>query len=195
MRFTLTGLLVALLLSFASLGHAQSPAKFLGKDLPTWQQQLASGAPAVRHEAAWALAQLGTPARAELLSAANHQDQVVRYWAVHGLGKVLQAAGADAADREQVNQQLRKLLQDEAAAPRLAAAAVLAHHGSLSVAMPVLIAGLGDPQDSAGVQAASTLRSLGKQAAPARDKLEQVQKTGGEYVKRLATQTLQLLQD
>jgi HEAT repeat protein len=188
-------LLVALLLSFAPPSRAQSPAEFLGKDLPTWQQQLAGGDTAARHEAAWALAQLGTPARAELLSAANHQDEVVRYWAVHGLGKVLKATGADDADREQVNQQLRKLLQDKAAAPRLAAADVLAHHGSLSVAMPVLIAGLGDPQDSAGVQAASTLRSLGKQAAPARDKLEQVQKTGGEYVKRLATQTLQLLQE
>lgn len=190
---------VALVVSLASLCQAQvaneSTARFLGKDLATWKRQLASDEASSRHEAAWALAQMGTTARWELLVTAKHPDQVVRFWSAQGLEKLLRAADGDDADKHLVHKQLLALLQDKAAAPRLAAADVLARNGSLAAAMPVLIAGLSDPQESVGIQAATTLRALGKQAAPARAKLEQAQEQGEEYVKRLATQSLQQLKD
>jgi hypothetical protein len=184
--------LVALLFSYDQ-ALAQWPS-FLGKGLPAWEKQLQSRDAKDRHEAAWAIAQLEGKASEELRAARQHEDPVVRYWAILGLGRSV--LKSDSAEQKQiVADQLKQSLTDKAAAPRIAAAAQLARLGHVEEALPVLVAALEDPQDSAGQQAAAALVALGKQAAPARAKLEVAAKTGGEYVKRLATKALAQLQE
>lgn len=177
-----------------SIAAAQEDSRFLGKGLSAWNQQLQATDQQDRHEAAWALAQLGRVAHGELGAAMRSADPVVRYWAVMGLGRIAPSKEYGIT-REIVLAPLRTTLNDKAAAPRIAAADQLARLGEVDEAMPILIAGLEDPQESVGVQAAAALVALGKQAAPARAKLEVAAENGGEYVKRLATKALASLQE
>ncbi|WP_254512737.1 HEAT repeat domain-containing protein [Anatilimnocola floriformis] len=175
----------------AANSFAQVPT-VLGKTADDWHLRLAMGDGQDRHLAAWALAQSGKSADRWLLHQTHHPDPVVRYWLIQGLGR--NAANEKTKDgREPYLKVLRKLLTDESPAPRLAAADQLARLGAVDEAMPVLIAGLDEPQDSAGMQAAATLAALGKQAAPAQAKLQTAAANGGEYVKRLANRALQNL--
>jgi HEAT repeat protein len=177
-------LFFALLISSSIL--AQEPRTFLGKDLPTWREQLRSADAQDRHEAAWALAQLGGPALESLQQALTHEDAVVRYWAIHGLGhRPLRPDPGKARLRW-----FRSALADPAPAVRIEAAAQLALHDELDEALPVLIAALDEPQESAAMQAAAALAALGKKAGPARAKLTLAEKNGGEYVKRLSARAL-----
>jgi HEAT repeat protein len=177
----------ALLLVFLSFTvQAALSQEFLGKNLATWRDQLRSADAQERHTAAWALAQIGGPAVETLREALTHDDPVVRYWAVHGLGKrsIKPDPGKDRLTW------LRAALADTAPAVRIEAAAQLAQLGELDAALPVLIAAFDEPQDSAAMQAAAALAALGKKAEPARAKLILAEKNGSEYVKRLAARAL-----
>jgi HEAT repeat protein len=183
MNSRLFAILIALLA--CSSATAQEPRTFLGKDLAHWCQQLQSEDPQDRHAAAWAFSQIGQPAFQELIQALRHDDPVVRYWAVHWVAK-------QNVNREtkSVLPYIRKALTDPAPAVRIEAASNLAQQGRIDETLPVHIAALDDPQESAAIQAAAALAALGKRAAPARSKLQQAEKNGGEYVKRLAARAL-----
>jgi hypothetical protein len=187
------GLSLIIVFSATVLASAQWPS-FLGKGLPIWEKELQSRDAQERHAAAWALAQVGTPAWSELQLALRHDDPVVRYWAVLGTARV-QAIKEQGITQQSVYASLRRALKDPAAAVRIEAADRIARLGFVDEALPILIASLEDPQESAGVQAAAALVALGKQAAPARAKLEVAAEKGGEYVKRLATKALAQLQE
>jgi len=182
-----------LLLLLSKSATAQWPS-YLGKGLPTWEKNLQSRDAQERHLAAWALSQMGAKATEELRAARHHEDPVVRYWAILGIARSL-AKTESPEDRKIMIDDLTQSLTDKAAAPRIAAADQLARLGRVEEALPVLIDGLEDPQESAGVQAAAALVALGKQAAPARAKLEVAAEKGGEYVKRLSTKALAQLQE
>ena len=53
---------------------------------------------------------------------------------------------------------LQPLLTDKSAAPRIAGAQGLALVGQADKALPILVAAMDDPQDSARIQAAAALR-------------------------------------
>ncbi len=85
------------------------------------------------------------------------RDSAVRYWAVVTL-EALGPAAAPATDA------LKKALEDPSPNVRFAAAGVLCRLGSCSDALPVLAAGLRDPQPAAVLQAARTLQGLSDKA-------------------------------
>lgn len=185
------GVSALLFLSFSTTTYSQEPL-FLGRTASDWQVRLSLGDDQDRHQAAWALSQIGKSADQYLLSMSQHPDPVVRYWMIQGLGRKLARATAD-SQKQIYRQPLTKALSDKSAAPRIAAADQLAQQGELDAALPVLITALDEPQESAAMQAAAALAALGKQAEPARGKLKLAAENGGEYVKRLATRALQNL--
>ncbi len=185
------GASVFLFFLFLSTSVSQEPL-FLGKTAGDWQLRLSLGDDQDRHHAAWALSQGGPAADRYLFAMITHPDPVVRYWMIQGLGR--NAADETAgATRLFYLKQLKQALNDKSPAPRIAAADHLAQLGALDQALPVLIAALDEPQESAAMQAAAALAALGKRAEPGREKLKLAAEKGGEYVKRLATRALQNL--
>lgn len=184
------------LIATANVGVSQ---EFLGKDLATWQEQLRSADAQDRHLAAWAIAQAGTFSAVDEMRTAI-ADPVVAYWRIQGFGRIAGELG----DKHPPDLAffLYHSLRDEAPATRIAAADQLARLSMqrdlkpdlakryLDEALPILIAALDEPQESAAMQAAAALAALGKKAEPARAKLQQAEKNGGEYVKRLSARAL-----
>jgi HEAT repeat protein len=186
------GVSALLFLTYSTTTYSQEPL-FLGKTAADWQLRLSLGDDQDRHQAAWALSQCGKAADRSLLSMSEHTDPVVRFWMIQGLGRNLANETAD-AQKQAYLKHLKQALRDKSPAPRIAAADHLARLGALDEALPVLIAALDEPQESAAMQAAAALAALGKQAEPAREKLKVAAEKGGEYVKRLATRALQNLE-
>lgn len=174
--------------------------EFLGKELTTWRDQLSSADSQERHLAAWAIAQAGEFSDVEDHLRVAITDPVVAYWRIQGLGRI----AAELGDKHPPDLAffLFHSLRDESPATRIAAADQLARlslHRDLKAdlakryldeSLPVLIAALDEPQESAAMQAAAALAALGKKAEPARAKLQLAEKNGGEYVKRLAARAL-----
>lgn len=145
-----------------------------------------------RHLAAWEMSRLAELAEEEIIESLAHDDPVVRYWAVRGMGWAISRLRPR---QDQLVKRLTKSLTDPSASVKIEAADQLARLGFVEEALPVLIAALDEPQESAAMQAAAALVAMGKQAAPARSKLQQASQSGGEYVKRLATRALQNLEE
>jgi len=189
----MAGFLFAIVLSlFTAHSFAQAPT-VLGKTVDRWEKQLAAD-DQDRHLAAWAIAHSGPSAHEALLAHQQHADPVVRFWIIQGIGRNA-AEKKPGAPRQKYLSALRRALQDRADAPRIAAAAQLARLGNVDEALPILTAALDDPQDPAGIQAAAALATLGRQAAPARAKLQNAAANGSEYVKRLATRALKNIEE
>jgi HEAT repeat protein len=89
---------------------------------------------------------------------------------------------------------LTPLLDDKAAAPRLAAAAAIGQLGQAGKALPVLVAAMKDPQDATRIQAVAALELLGAAARPAEPTLRAATTDSSEYVKRISARALEKLQ-
>jgi hypothetical protein len=189
----MTKLLCAIVLAFSAAHAFAQSSTVLGKHADDWQLLLQQENAQDRHLAAWALSQCGPAADHVLLKQLQHPDPVVRYWLIQGIGRNAKVTAANV--RQPYLNALQTALNDKSPAPRIAAAEQLARLGAVDAALPVLTAGLNDPQESAGIQAAAALVALGKQAAPARAKLQAAATNGGEYVKRLATRALKNLEE
>lgn len=189
----MTKILSAILLTLVAV-PAIAQETFLSRTADDWQLRLAMGDDQDRQQAAWALSQCGKSADRWLLTQRQHPDPVVRYWLLQGIGRNAASERTEVVRKTYLHS-LQNSLTDKAAAPRIAAAEQLAHLGKLDEALPVLTAGLDDPQESAAIQAAAALAGLGKQAAPARAKLQAAAENGGEYVKRLATRALKNIEE
>jgi HEAT repeat protein len=161
---------------------AADPAKsLLGKSAEQWQADLQSLSASQRHLAAWALAQMPNVAFDSLLNAIQHDDPVVRYWAVQGIAR---RPAADAAD------QVAALLADKSPSVRVAAAEACMRLDRAEGGLQVLAQCLIDPQDAVRIQAIASLERLGPKAAPLKAQIEQATGDTSEYVKRISTRLL-----
>ena len=169
---------------------------FLGRSPKQWQEAFASATGGDRHHAAWAIATLSgqssnsESALASLGTLARDSDASVRYWGATGLSRLSQKTGLDQTSRTAALKALPPLLADEAAAPRIAAAGAMGQLGEAEKALPVLLAAMKDAQDSARIQAAMALESLGERARPAQATLREGTRDSSEYVKRISERSL-----
>jgi len=190
--FVVDGLLLATMLVAGALARGEEA--FLGRSREAWNQEFDSSTGQKRVYAAWAIAQLAGQANEELSllePLLKDDDATVRYWGA--MGFQLRAENADKSDVGRLataSERLRPLLKDKAAAPRIAAAQSLAMLGQTEQALPVLVAAMGDPQDSVRIQAVAALEKLGPAARPAIDTLQKATGDSSEYVKRISERSL-----
>ena len=196
----LRSLAVLFFLCFAS--SAVFADDFLGRPFEQWSEMLSSSQQSDRTYAAWAIGKLaeqraGSPNDqvyfAELVKLVHDNDPTVRYWGVLGLAGYAQKLPAKDGGQTAVINTVVPLLEDTAAAPRIAAAQTLGILGQPDRALPVLVAAMSDPQDSVRIQAATALEKLGPAARPAIATLEKGTTDSSEYVKRISERTLQSL--
>ena len=175
----------ALLLA-ACLSAADPPPTVAGRTLDQYAAALNDETPTVRLRAVLSLRAFGADAVPAFVDALGHHDEAVRYWAASALGDL---AGADGAG--DAVPALRALLTG-GRGERLAAAYALTALGHGGEGLPVLTAGLADPQPrgAAGIAAADFLIRLGPAAAPAEPELTRALESENGYVKRLAPRAL-----
>jgi hypothetical protein len=185
-------------IAFASLDADD----FLGHSLEQWSAMLNSSSQTERNYAAWAISQMATQNAgkfndqvyfAELVKLVHDNDATVRYWGVQGLAGYAQNLPANDGGRTAVANTVSPLMEDKAAAPRVAAAEALGKLGQTDKALPVLKAAMSDSQDSVRIQAATALEKLGPAARPAVATLEKGTTDSSEYVKRISERSLQAL--
>jgi HEAT repeat protein len=181
---------------------ADVPVTFLGRAHDQWVARLQSQQQHERVEAAWALSQIVVhhpPLAAEsasqtaLIALQSDRDPTIRYWGIHGLQRLVLTKPGPKAIHPAVYEALRAALQDESAAPRIAAAETLGLIAEADDALNVLTAAMGDSQDAVRIQAVSALEKLGEAARPAEAKLRAATSDSSEYVKRISTRALQKL--
>jgi HEAT repeat protein len=184
------------------LAEATAAEEFLGRSFDQWSEMLTSSQANERAYAAWAIGKLAAQSAgkpndqvyfAELVKLIHDSDATVRYWGVLGLaGYAKSLPGKDGGQKAVINT-VTPLLEDKAAAPRIAAAQTLGILGQPEKALPVLVAAMSDPQDSVRIQAAGALEVMGPAARPASATLEKGTSDSSEYVKRISQRTLQTL--
>lgn len=195
----LFALTIAILGSLTAVSAADD---FLGRSFDHWSEMLSSSQPNERAYAAWAIGKMAEQSAgkphdqiyfAELVKLIHDNEATVRYWGVMGLAGYAKSLPGKDGGQMAVANTVAPLLEDKAAAPRIAAAQTLGLLGQPEKALPVIVAAMGDPQDSTRIQAASALESLGPVARPAVATLEQGTSDSSEYVKRISERTLQSL--
>src|SRR4051794_30880750 len=143
---------------------------FLGRSFDHWSEMLSSSQPNERAYAAWAIGKMAEQSAgkpndqvyfAELVTLIHDNDATVRYWGVMGLAGYAKSLPNKDGGQTAVVNTVAPLLEDKAAAPRIAAAQTLGLLGQPEKALPVIVAAMSDPQDSARIQAASALESMG----------------------------------
>jgi HEAT repeat protein len=175
---------------------------FLGRSFDHWSEMLSSSQQNERAYAAWAIGKMAEQSAgkphdqvyfAELVKLIHDNDATVRYWSVMGLaGYAKSLSNKDGGQTAGVNT-VAPLMEDKAAARRIAAAQAIGILGQPEKALPVLVGAMSDPQDSARIQAASALEAMGPAARPAVATLEKGTTDSSEYVKRISERTLQTL--
>lgn len=189
-------LIACCLLLTAAQSNLAAEETFLGRLPKQWHEAYASATGSDRHHAAWAIATLsGQSANSEAALASlgtlvRDSDASVRYWGATGLTRLGQSTGLNQASRAAAMQAISPLLTDRAAAPRIAAAGAMGQLGETEKALPVLLAAMKDPQESARIQAAMALESLGDRARPAVATLHEGTRDSSEYVKRISERSL-----
>jgi HEAT repeat protein len=205
MQFSVSNsVLLACIFCFTVIQHSATTAAddFLGRNLDQWSEMLSSSQQNERAYAAWAIGKLAEQSAgkpndqvyfAELVKLIHDNDATVRYWGVLGLAGYAKKLPPNDGGKTAVTNTLAPLLEDKAAAPRIAAAQTLGLLGQADKALPVIVAAMSDPQDSARIQAASALETLGPAARPATATLERATTDSSEYVKRISSRSLQAL--
>ena len=194
---------IACVVSVLAFGQVLAAADdFLGRSFQQWSEMLNSSQQSERTYAAWALSQMATAQAgrpddqtyyAELVKLIHDNDATVRYWGVMGLAGYAQKLPQKDGGQIAVTNTLSPLLEDKAAAPRIAAAEALGKLGQADKAIPVLVAAMSDAQDSVRIQAATSLERLGPAARPAMATLEKGRTDSSEYVKRISDRSLRAL--
>jgi HEAT repeat protein len=194
-----TLLILIVLLGLPLLQVASAEETFLGRSADQWSEAFSASEGQKRVHAAWAIAQFaGLSAAgpndqlhfAELVKLVSDSDPTVRYWGVLGLeGFAKKLNRGDGGQTAALNT-LLPLLEDKAAAPRIAAAQAAGALGQPEKALPVLVAAMSDPQESARIQAAAALEKLGTAARPAEPTLRKATSDDSEYVKRISERSL-----
>ena len=177
--------------------------QFLGRTRAQWVSQFESGDRRQRRNSAWAISQMAseqaTPDNAmlwlnELCLLTEGPSSSARYWGAIGLGQFIQKLGGEHPASAKARQALAKLLEEDAAAPRLAAAEALCQSGDVQRGIPPLVAAMAHPQDAIRIQAVTALERLGEPARPALETLKAASSDSSEYVKRLAARALAKLE-
>jgi hypothetical protein len=197
------GCILSLLLTNIGLSNQTAVGDdFLGHSFEQWSEMLNSSQQTERTYAAWALSQIATHSAgkpndqvyfAELVKLIHDNDPTVRYWGVLGLAGYANRLDAKDGGRTAVANSVAPLLDDNAPAPRIAAAQTIGKLGQPAKALPVLVAAMSDPQDSVRIQAATALEKLGDAARPAIGTLEKGTSDSSEYVKRISERSLESL--
>jgi HEAT repeat protein len=186
-------------MSLAAAGDIRAQDAFLGRSADQWSERLTSSQGQQRVHAAWAIAQLAGQAAggpgdqvhfAELVKLVSDNDAMVRYWGVIGLAAFAERLGQGDGGQTAVVNTLEPLLDDNAAAPRIAAATSLGLFGQPGKALPILVSALSDPHESIRIQAAAALEKLGPAARPAEAALRHATNDHSQYVKRIAARAL-----
>jgi HEAT repeat protein len=113
---------------------------------------------------------------------------------VQGFAAYAQRSGEKGGGQTAAVNTLMPLLEDKAAAPRIAAAQALGALGKSDQALPVLVAAMNDPQESVRIQAVAALEKLGPAARPAVETLRTATSDSSEYVKRISARALSSLE-
>lgn len=123
--------------------------EFLGRSFDQWSEMLSSSQPNERAYAAWAIGKLAEQSAgkpndqvyfAELVKLIHDNDATVRYWGVLGLAGYAKSLPNKDGGQTAVINTVAPLLEDKAAAPRIAAAQTLGLLGQSEKALPVIIA-------------------------------------------------------
>jgi hypothetical protein len=189
-------LIASCLLLAAAQSKLPADETFLGRSPKQWQEAFASATGNDRHHAAWAIATLSgqspnsEAALVSLGTLVRDSDASVRYWGATGLSRLSQRSGLDHASRAAAIKALSPLLTDQAAAPRIAAAGAIGQLGEIEKSLPVLLAAMKDPQESARIQAAMVLESLGDRARLGEAVMREGTRDASEYVKRISERSL-----
>jgi uncharacterized sulfatase len=123
----------------------------------------------------------------ELTAFLSNDDPAVRWWAATGLGN----SSSLAAEAEVP---LRRALEDESIAVRVAAARALDRAGHTDEALPILIAALHDEHASTRLFAITVLDEMDERARPAIDAIRSAaRRQTDEYAKRVANAALREL--
>jgi hypothetical protein len=194
--------LATVLMALATRSTLADEARFLGRTRLEWVSTLEASGRRERTHAAWAISQFAVeqvkPTDAmlwlnELCLLTESDSPSVRYWGVVGIGQYLRKVEAEHPTHETALVALSAALKDRAVSPRLAAAEALALSGRTNQTLPILVAGMSDPQEAVRIQAVTALANLGSAAAPARDTLQAAASDQSEYVKRIANRALSRL--
>jgi HEAT repeat protein len=192
-------LVCSLLFCWASSHVARAQETFLGRSADEWSEALTSSQEQKRVHAAWAISQLASQAVggpndqvhfAELVKLVSDSDPTVRYWGVMGLASYAQRLGKGDGGQTAVANTLEPLLDDKAAAPRIAAAQTLGTLGQAEKALPALVSAMSDPHESVRIQAVAALEKLGPAARPAEATLRRATSDSSEYVKRISERAI-----
>jgi hypothetical protein len=149
----------------AEAGKAGTGVEFRGRPLTFYEEKLKNGKGWERIQAARAVGSFGVDgavATAELVKAAEENDEELREAAVWSIGQMGVATGTAGVEV------LRKALGDGSGKVRCMAAIGLEGIGTKAVsAIPQLIHALDDPENYVRTRAASALGSMGPSAEPA----------------------------
>ena len=203
LELRMQNVVLALALCGVVLQAGKAQDTFLGRSIDQWNEQLSSSDGQRRVHAAWAIAQFAGGAAggqedqvhfAELVKLVSDSDSPVRYWGVQGFAAYAQRSGEKGGGQTAAVNTLIPLLEDKAAAPRIAAAQALGALGKSDQALPVLVAAMNDPQESVRIQAVAALEKLGPAARPAVETLRTATSDSSEYVKRISARALSSLE-
>lgn len=181
-------LTVALAVAFASTASARGQdLTHAGKTLAEWQAELDSSEQinrllAVRAIGEMAIAQ-NLEAESSVISAIEHADGAVRYWALVAISELDRpgVAGVEALER---------LLQDSVPENRVHAAVALIRSGEKSEALATLGELLKHKNRGVRLQAVHAADALGESARPLTDTLRESVEDDFDYVQRVARHAL-----
>jgi len=157
---------------------------------PHWREQLDKTDLLERLRKIKDLDGTGKKAIPRYFEALNDEYGSVRYWAVVGLHNSCKGA----RDIRRAKAALNKMLKDESAVVRIAAAHAMCDWGEEKEALPVLVEGLKDKTDKARLYAVIALGRIGEKARPALPQIRAGLKDKDNYVRRVTQATLKRLE-
>jgi HEAT repeat protein len=140
--------------------------------------------------AAWALAQQGLPAAAELMQLSQHPASAVRYWSAVGLANASLDAHVSAAHKENLLTRITELTRDADPAVSIAACEALVRLQAWDRALPPLERWLLDERETIRYRAIAVLdRPLPESKIPYAV-IRKIYPQLGEYSQRVAKRIL-----
>lgn len=132
-------------------------------------------------------ASAGRSAFPGLMDALEHTDSVVRYWGATGLGNFAE----EAAEVSGAKEKLKRCLEDESPAVRIAAARALCRMGDTDPALDILATELSGDNEWARLEAAIVLDELDEVARPELEALQTaLEDQPNKYIVRVANRAV-----
>ena len=158
---------------------------------PHWREQLNETDLLERLRKIKDLDGTGKKAIPRYFEALNDEYGSVRYWAVVGLHNSCKGA----RDIRRAKTAFKKMLRDESAVVRIAAAHAMCDWGEEKEALPVLVEALKNKTDKARLYAVIALGRIGEKARPALPQIKAGLKDKDNYVRRVTQATLKRLEN